>query len=78
MDVYKKPGINGEPMEKGRAFYVFPWGTDPEYAVIAAARVSKNALCDMRVIPVWVDGVSLYLEPVKGTVKMIAATRKGR
>ena len=72
MEIYKGEG------NKGRVYYVFDRKKKPEIAIQEAARESKNAVKDMLIIPVWTNGIELYLEPAKGAIKAFAVVRKGK
>lgn len=72
MEIYKSEGL------RGRTYYVFSRKKKPEIAIQEAARESKNAVKDMLIIPVWTNGMELYLEPTKGAIKALAVVRTPR
>ena len=61
-----------------RTFYVFSRKKKPAIAILEAAREAKVCVSSMEILPVWVDGLNLYLEPTKGAVKMMGVVRKHR
>ena len=61
-----------------RTFYVFNRKKKPALAILEAAREAKVSTRDMQIIPVWVDGLNLYLEPTKGAVKMMGVVRRSK
>lgn len=71
MEIYQESG------KTGRKYYVFSRKKKPEIAIAEAAHEAKEARANMVTIPVWVDGDTLYTEPTRGAVKMMAVTRKG-
>jgi hypothetical protein len=72
MEIYKSDGY------RGRVYYVFDRKKNPSTAIIEAAHASKNSRENMITIPVWVNGMDLYLEPTKGAIKALAVVRTPR
>lgn len=72
MEIYKADG------KTGRTYYVFDRKKNPTEAITEAAHVAKYSVKDMTTIPVWVDGINLYLEPTKGAVKMMGVVRRAK
>lgn len=72
MEIYKADGL------RGRTYYVFDRKKNPEKAIAEAAKASRNAKSEMTILPVWVNGLNLYLEPTKGAVKMMGVVRRAK
>ena len=72
MEIYKADG------KTGRTYYVFDRKKNPTEAITEAARYAKNAVKDMEIIPVWVNGMDLYLQQTKGAVKMMGVVRRAK
>lgn len=73
MEIWKEPG------QSGKVYHVFPTSQKKGYEdeiIAEAARYQKIARARMEVIPVYLTGDSLHLEPVKGRKKALAVVRK--
>lgn len=70
MEIYYGTG------KKRTAYYVFPKDYDKTQAIEETAKKRKYAKADLKIIPVWIKGEDLFLEPEKGAKEEIAVIRR--